>query len=178
MADDLGIFRAAHEGDLGPLIELLRSGAELTPDRRALVIKILEGKLNRPPHRQASLKTLQRQHAIARRVRELEHEVRKSHSAIVKAAEEFGCHEKTVRNAIREERENKKTVALASAVLRTIFYRIQNNLPGGVEALDQLASEMKAIMEDEYRQVGLTYVPRANTVAEAESFVRQLTEKK
>jgi hypothetical protein len=34
MADDYRIFRAAHEGDYGPLVELLRSEAEITPKQQ------------------------------------------------------------------------------------------------------------------------------------------------
>ena len=178
MADDYDIFRAAHEGNLAPLIELLRSGAELTADRRALVIQILEGRLNRPPHRQASLKTLQRRSAMARRVHELERKGRKPHSAIVKVAEEFGCHEKTIRTALREERKKQATLARLTATLNKIADSVLNKLPGGAEALDQMASEMKLLMENMYRQVGLTYVARTPSVRETESFLRQLAEKK
>jgi hypothetical protein len=115
--DDYEIFRAAHEGDLAPLIELLRSGAELTADRRALVIKILEGKIKRPNHRKASLKTLKRERAIFNRVHDLEMDDWKSTAAIRQAQEEFKCSESTVRKACRAYRgEFAEWVSFANRV--------------------------------------------------------------
>jgi hypothetical protein len=104
MDDEYDIFKAAHEADFAPLIELLRSGAELTADRRALVIKILQGKIKRPNHRQASLKTLKRRSAIFDRVHELEIDGWKSTAAIRQVQEEFKCSESTVRKACRPYR--------------------------------------------------------------------------
>ena len=101
-------FRAAHEGDLGPLADLLHSGAELTPDLRNLVVKILRGELRRPNHRQKRLKTLLHQRDIARRVHELERDGWKSTAAVRQVEEEFNCSDKTVRNALREDREEQK----------------------------------------------------------------------
>ena len=175
--DDYEIFRAAHEGNLAPLIELLRSGAELTPDRRALVIKILEGKLKRPAHRQASVKTLERQHAIARRVHELEREGRKSLSAIVKTAREFGCSEKTVRNALRKESEREKIWARTQKALEQLCHRART---GGAERfrLQQLALEIRLMLEDTYREVGLTPPPRPFIFTEAQDFLQSQKEKK
>jgi hypothetical protein len=105
MHEDLEIFRAAHEGDFGPLIALLRSGAKVTPERRALIIKILDGELKRPPHRQRSMRTPQRRRAIAKRVREIEHEGCTPMRAVARAQKEFKCSEATVRSALRDERK-------------------------------------------------------------------------
>lgn len=118
MGDDYE-FRAAHAGDYGPLIEALRNGAGMTPERRALLIEILEGKLKRPPHRPAvTLKSQARRKSLVKRVRELEREGWKPTAAIIQTGAEFDCSERTVRAALRlakDTMEMKRLVNQATA---------------------------------------------------------------
>jgi hypothetical protein len=106
--DDLRIFSAADAGDYGPLIELLRSGANLKTGHRELLIAILEGKIKRPSHRQPSLRTLERKRAITKRVRELKRQDWKPHAAVIQVAAEFRCKDRTVWNALRHGRVEER----------------------------------------------------------------------
>lgn len=167
--DDYDIFKAAHEGDSAPLIELLRSGAELTADRRELVIKILGGKIKRPRHRQASLKTSKRERAIFERVHELEVIGWKSTAAIRQTQEEFTCGETTVRNALRRYRgELAQTISFVD--------RLKSLNERKLKVLECAFSLMEA---EDKRAVGLShetpddYPP--DVLAKARSFVAQVT---
>jgi hypothetical protein len=102
------VFRAAHEGDPGPLIALLESGAELTEERRRLVIKVLRGEISHPPHRQKRITTIIRAREIAAYVRSLGG---KQLAAIAAAEERFDCSEGTVKNALKLERRIEELTA-------------------------------------------------------------------
>ena len=99
MDEDFLIIASAKDGDYGPLIELLRNGAELTSWRRELVIQILEGKLKRPSHRPArTVNDLSLKAKIHKRIRELTAEGHKLTAVDAQVADEFGCSVKTVSN--------------------------------------------------------------------------------
>jgi hypothetical protein len=107
MNEEYYIFRAAHDGDNGPLIEFIRSGAELTAEHRELIAKLLGGEIQRPPHRQKSIVTEMRRKAIAKRVRALEREM-KQMAAIAQVMSEFDCSDKTVKIALQRHRKGEE----------------------------------------------------------------------
>jgi hypothetical protein len=165
MGDDYETFRAAHEGDHGPLIELLRSGADVTPERRVLLIKILEGKLKRPPHRQgATLKDQAVRRSLVRRVRELESGGCKQTAAVAQVAAESGRSERTVRSALRLARdtvEMKRLVDQATAAVAQTEHLLANTKVGEprhetATKLHEIAVMLLEGVSNLYRKVGLT----------------------
>lgn len=96
-------FRAAHEGDFAPLIQLLSSGAEITAECRELIIQVLRGDITRPHHRQARITTAIRRREIAAYVRRREANGIKQTSAVAEAKDKFGCCERTIKNALKLE---------------------------------------------------------------------------
>ena len=49
--EEYELYRAALEGDYAPLIDMLRSGTELSSEVRGVLAGVLERKLKPPPHR-------------------------------------------------------------------------------------------------------------------------------
>src|SRR5262249_29726390 len=152
---------AAREGDFEPLIKLLRSGAEVTPDRRALIIKILEGNFTRPAHRQRSYKTLLRKHAISKRVHELQQDGWKDAAAVRQAQEEFSCSEKTIRNARKEDRLRREAMERVRGTLdriRSLIYSdLSDKAAKGEWALKLTQCVINLLMAEHERAVGLTH---------------------
>jgi hypothetical protein len=147
-AGEYETFRAAHEGDFGPLIEFLSSGAEITSECRQLIIKVLRGDIQRPPHRQARITTALRARAIAAYVREREAKV-KQMAAIAEAAEEFDCSERTVKNALKLEREAKRRLN-DMEVLAKDFARLH-----GKERTFWLVDRVKRLIDEDSLRYGL-----------------------
>jgi hypothetical protein len=142
------IFRSAHQGDLGPLIELLSNGAEITPERRGLILKILRGDIKRPPHRQKRMTTQRRLWAIAGFVRERENSC-KQMAAIAEAMKKFNCSEKTVKNALKRERAIKQT-------RQSMETAAQSMIKGGDKAeLFHICNETLRDLRAEYVALGL-----------------------
>ena len=96
-------FRAAHEGDFAPLIQLLSSGAEITAECRELIIQVLRGDITRPHHRQARITTAIRRREITAYVRRREANGIKQTSAVAEAKDKFGCCERTIKNTLKLE---------------------------------------------------------------------------
>jgi len=156
-------FLYADEGDAGPLADLLESGAELTPDLRNLLVKILRGELRRPNHRQSSTGTFLRHLGIVQRVHELERDGWKSTAAVRHVQEEFNCSDKTVRNALREEREVRKIEDQINSRFDAARRRAQSNDPGeaakGREAFESLRHFVMRMAVDLRRSIGITNFP-------------------
>jgi hypothetical protein len=114
-------FRAAHEGDFAPLIQLLSSGAEITAECRELIIQVLRGDITRPHHRQARITTAIRRREIAAYVRRREANGIKQTSAVAEAKDKFGCCERTIKNALKLEygKARDRIVAEADRIVRS-----------------------------------------------------------
>jgi hypothetical protein len=98
---------AAHQGDNEPLIEWLKSDAEITPLLRALIVKVLSGGIRRPKHRPKSMLTRREHQAIANRVRELGG---KQMAAIAQVMSEFKCSQEKVKLALKADRQGRRSV--------------------------------------------------------------------
>jgi hypothetical protein len=145
LSKDYEIFRAAHEGDLGPLIELLQSGAEITAERRTLIIKVLRGEIKHPPNRQKRITTMMRAREIAGYVASAERHG-KQMSAIADAMAKFHCSERTVKNAIKRQRE----VLANREELKAVTARLSQTSEGKkwlALAITKLLKEMDAEAE-------------------------------
>lgn len=101
------LYCAARDGDFTRLIEMLRSGAELSPEARNLLADILDGKLKHPKHRPPRSDTHHRHLLIADRVRELARD-RPLKAAKLDVAKEFKCDDRTVATSIRKLREYER----------------------------------------------------------------------
>jgi hypothetical protein len=151
--NDYIIFRSAHEKNYNPLIELLRSGAELTPRHRDLLAKILEGKITRPAHRKAkTLRDLQRTMDIAKRVRTLEADECKQIAAIAQAADEFCCSVSTVKTALRNDRAAQD----ARVFIKTLFSTAKSlRLEGNLKSAGGLLFDLQDAFSAVYAEAGL-----------------------
>ena len=96
---------AAQEGDTSMLCERLRnSEVTITMAERRCAADLIEGKLERPPHRQASMKTYLQAIDIAHRAEELTKELGKQEAAVEATMAEFKCGRRTVMNALKAHR--------------------------------------------------------------------------
>ena len=157
MIDDYKIFKAAYEKDYGPLVEFLRTGVDLLPRHRELLIKILEGKMVRPRHRQArTVRHASRHGAIVARVHELGG---KQTAAIAQTMREFRCSEGTVKKALRDHRYSGKAVKLVEEAIDMAIRLHKEGHPSVLSdflpKLEALHAMTQASLADLYRDVGL-----------------------
>jgi hypothetical protein len=90
-----GAMNSAEEGNLFPLIGLLRSDGELSPKVRSLIADLLDGKLKRPKHRPRGMKEDDVMRCVGR-VMNLESEGWKRTAAVAQVAKESGRSVRTV----------------------------------------------------------------------------------
>jgi len=104
---DRVVIHYAKEGDLLPLIGLMRSGEELSPKVRSLVADLLEGKVKRPKHRPSKLEAWSDELGQLGRLLELESEGWKRTAAVKQVATEFFCSVRTVQTSLSDWKLNE-----------------------------------------------------------------------
>lgn len=122
--EEYELYRAALEGDYAPLIDILRSGAELSSEVRGVLAGVLERKLKPPPHRPTKRGTQAGHLEIALHVRELVARDRPVKVAVAEAMAKFNCGKRKVETAVAMLNKKEEGEALFEAQFRAQFVEI------------------------------------------------------